>query len=97
MGASLHTHRNSLGPSETIFFLIFFKVLLFCLLLRDKSGTIRGVFFRKKPSAAGLGPFGPLIKKTKTALKQGTYNLSDLKQDPYCRFVELGGSVSVSS
>jgi hypothetical protein len=37
----------------------------------------------------------------KTALKQETYNLtrSDLKHDPHrdCGFVELGGSVSVSS
>jgi hypothetical protein len=40
------------------------------------------------------------VTKTKTALKQETYNLSDLKHDPHCgpkRFVELGGSVSVSS
>jgi hypothetical protein len=34
--------------------------------------------------------------KTKTALKQETYNLSDLNHDPHCGFVELGGSVSVS-
>ena len=33
---------------------------------------------------------------TKIALKQETYNLSDLKHDPHCGFVELGGSVSVS-
>ena len=35
----------------------------------------------------------------KTALKQETYNLSDLrlKHDLHCGFVELGGSVSVSS
>jgi hypothetical protein len=32
----------------------------------------------------------------KTALKQETYNLSDLKHDPHCGFVELVGSVSVS-
>jgi hypothetical protein len=39
------------------------------------------------------------LTKTKTALKQETYNLRDLrlKQDPHCGFVELGGSVSVSS
>jgi hypothetical protein len=35
------------------------------------------------------------VTKTKTALKQETYNLSDLKHDPHCGFVELGGSVSV--
>ena len=36
--------------------------------------------------------------KTKTALRQETYNLSDLKHDLYCGFVdsELGDSVSVS-
>ena len=33
---------------------------------------------------------------TKTALKQETYNLSDLKHDLHCGFVELGDSVSVS-
>jgi hypothetical protein len=34
----------------------------------------------------------------KTALKQETYNPSDLKHDPHCGFVrvELGDSVSVS-
>ncbi len=34
--------------------------------------------------------------KTKTALKQETYNLRDLKHDLHCgfKFVELGGSVS---
>ena len=42
------------------------------------------------------------VTKTKTALKQETYNLSDLKHhddpSPHCGFVELdGGSVSVSS
>ena len=41
------------------------------------------------------------VTKTKTALKQETYNLSDLKHDlqVHCQrgFVELGGSVSVSS
>ncbi len=41
------------------------------------------------------------VTKTKTALKQETYNLSDLKHDLHCQsrcgFVELGGSVSVSS
>ena len=44
------------------------------------------------------------VTKTKTALslslgrlKQITYNLSDLKHDLHCGFVELGGSVSVSS
>jgi hypothetical protein len=39
------------------------------------------------------------VTKTKTALKQDTYNLSDLKleHDLHCGFVELGGSVSVSS
>jgi hypothetical protein len=36
------------------------------------------------------------VTKTKTALKQETYNLSDLKHDLHCGFVELGGSVSVS-
>ncbi len=47
---------------------------------------------------------GAVIIKTKvtktnlkTALKQATYNLSDLKHDLHCGFVELGGSVSVSS
>jgi hypothetical protein len=37
--------------------------------------------------------------KTKTALKQESHNLpvSDLKHDLHCGFVELGGSVSVSS
>ena len=41
------------------------------------------------------------VTKTKTALKQETYNLSDLKHDSardlHCGFLELGGSVSVSS
>jgi hypothetical protein len=37
------------------------------------------------------------VTKTKTALKQETYNPSDLKHDLHCGFVELGGSVSVSS
>ncbi len=36
------------------------------------------------------------VTKTKTALKQETYNLSDLKHDLHCGFVELGGSVTVS-
>ena len=36
------------------------------------------------------------VTKTKTALKQETYNLSDLKHDLHCGVVELGGSVSVS-
>ena len=36
------------------------------------------------------------VTKTKTALKQITYNLSNLKHDLHCGFVELGGSVSVS-
>ncbi len=36
------------------------------------------------------------VTKTKTALKQETYNLSDLKHDLHCGFVELGDSVSVS-
>ena len=39
----------------------------------------------------------PKVKKTKTALKQETYNPSDLKHDPHFGFIELGGSVSVSS
>jgi hypothetical protein len=34
--------------------------------------------------------------KTKTALKQETYNLSDLKHDLHCGLVELGDSVFVS-
>jgi hypothetical protein len=38
----------------------------------------------------------PKVTKTKTALKQETYNLSDLKHALHCGFVELGGSVSVS-
>ena len=38
----------------------------------------------------------PKVTKTKTALKQETYNLSDPKHDPHCGFVELGDSVSVS-
>jgi hypothetical protein len=37
------------------------------------------------------------VTKTKTALKQETYNLSDLKHALHCGFVELGGPVSVSS
>ena len=37
------------------------------------------------------------VTKTKTALKQETYNLSDPKHDLHCGFVKLGGSVSVSS
>ncbi len=41
------------------------------------------------------------VTKTKTALKQETYNLSDLKHDLHCGFVELvctlGGSVSDST
>ena len=36
------------------------------------------------------------VTKTKTALKQETCNLSDLKHDPHCGFVELGGSARVS-
>ncbi len=36
------------------------------------------------------------VTKTKTALTQETYNLSDLKHDLHCGFVELGDSVSVS-
>ena len=36
------------------------------------------------------------VTKSKTALKQETYNLSDLKHDLCCGLVELGGSVSVS-
>ncbi len=38
------------------------------------------------------------VTKTKTALKQETYNLSDLKHDLHCGFVdsELGGSPAVS-
>jgi hypothetical protein len=36
------------------------------------------------------------LTKTKTALKQETHNLSGLKPDPHCGFVELGGSVSDS-
>jgi hypothetical protein len=38
----------------------------------------------------------PKVTKTKTTLKQETYNLSDLKHDPHCGYVELGDSVSVS-
>jgi hypothetical protein len=42
----------------------------------------------------------PKVRKTKTALrlklKQETYNLSDLKHDPQCGFVELDDSVLVS-
>jgi hypothetical protein len=34
------------------------------------------------------------VTKTKTALKQETYNLSDLKHDLHCGFVELGDSAS---
>jgi hypothetical protein len=30
------------------------------------------------------------VTKTKTALKQEAYNLSDLKHDLHCGFVELG-------
>jgi hypothetical protein len=32
------------------------------------------------------------VTKTKTTLKQETYNLSDLIHDLHCGFVELGGS-----
>ena len=39
----------------------------------------------------------PKVTKTKTALNQETYNLSDQNHDAHCGFVELGGSVSVSS
>ena len=35
------------------------------------------------------------VTKTKTALKQEPYNLSDLKHDPHCGFVELGDSATV--
>ena len=37
------------------------------------------------------------VAKTKTALKQETYNLSDLKHDLHRGFVQFDGSVSVSS
>ena len=40
-------------------------------------------------------PAKPKVTKTKAALKQETYNLSNLKHDPHCGFVELGDSVSV--
>ncbi len=36
------------------------------------------------------------VTKTKTALKQETYNLSDLEHDLYCGHVELSDPVSVS-
>ena len=36
------------------------------------------------------------VTKTKTALKREPYNLSDLKHDLHCGFVELGDSASVS-
>jgi hypothetical protein len=36
------------------------------------------------------------VTKMKTALKQETYNLSDLKHDLYCGHVELSDPVSVS-
>ena len=36
------------------------------------------------------------VTKTKTALKQETYNRSDLKHDLHCGVVELGDSVSVA-
>jgi hypothetical protein len=38
----------------------------------------------------------PKVTKTKTALKQEKYNLSDLKHDLHCGLVELGDSVPVS-
>ncbi len=38
----------------------------------------------------------PKVTKTKAALRQETYNLSDLKHDLHCGFVELGDSASVS-
>ena len=38
----------------------------------------------------------PKVTKTKTALRQETYNLSDLKHDLHCGFVELGPGESVS-
>jgi hypothetical protein len=36
------------------------------------------------------------VTKTKTALEQETYNMSDLKHELHCEFVELGDSVSVA-
>jgi hypothetical protein len=36
------------------------------------------------------------LAKTKTSLKQETYNLSDLKHDTHCGFVELSESVRPS-
>ncbi len=36
------------------------------------------------------------VTKAKTALRQETYNLSDLKHDPHCGFVELASGESVS-
>ena len=39
---------------------------------------------------------GTKATKTKTALKQERYNLSDLKHDLHCGFVVFGHSVSVS-
>ena len=59
----------------------------------DRYGCIEGRCLHQIMSAK------PKVTKTKTALKQETYNLSDLKHDPHCGFqvVELGGSVSVSS
>jgi hypothetical protein len=51
-----------------------------------------------KTTAAKVTNF-KLKTNLKTALKQDseTYNLTDLKHDLHCGFVELGGSVSVSS
>ena len=39
----------------------------------------------------------PKVTKTKAALKQDTYNLSDLKHDPHCGFVDLqvGGELGL--
>jgi hypothetical protein len=43
-----------------------------------------------------LMPAKSEVTKTKTVLKQETYNLSDLKHDLHFGFVELGDSISVS-
>jgi hypothetical protein len=62
----------------------------------DRYRCIEGRCLHQIMSAETTGK----VTKTKTALKQERYNLSsnhDLKHDLHCGFVELGGSVSVSS
>ena len=65
---------------------------------RDKGESLR-VDRRRCIAGRCLYPIMSIntkVTKTKTALKQETYNLSDLKHDLHCGFVELGDSVSVA-